>query len=211
MQLQHFIFNPFSENTYILWDSTNECVIIDPGCHNAAERNLLQQFIDKQQLKPVKLLLTHAHVDHILGNDFIFNTYGLQPEVHIQEASLLQNAPQYGLMFGIRMPPSPPPARWIQDDEIIRFGTTTLRCILVPGHSPGSICFLHTDSDTLISGDVLFEGSIGRTDLPGGDYPTLLRSIHTRLLVLPEKTRVFPGHGNPTTIGVEKRTNPFIT
>jgi glyoxylase-like metal-dependent hydrolase (beta-lactamase superfamily II) len=210
MQLHSFVFGYFQENTYILWDETKECVIIDPGNTTNEEDAILFDFIQKHQLKPVRLLLTHGHVDHIAGNDAVFTKYGLLPEVHKEDLFLIQAHEWTAKMYGIPCTPSPLPSSFIQDKSTIRFGNSTLYTMHTPGHSPGSITYYSPEHQFAIVGDVLFYESIGRTDLPKGDFETLKRSIHTKLFTLPDNTIIYSGHGPKTTIGHEKRFNPFV-
>lgn len=206
-----FTFNPFQENTYLLFDDSGACIIFDPGCFFAQEKEELIRFITENGLKPERLINTHCHIDHIFGNRFIAETYGLQLETHAGEQVVLEYAAQAAAMFGISYPePSPMPGRFIEDGDWITLGASRLQAILAPGHSPASLCFFAPEERLLIAGDVLFQGSIGRTDLPGGDYDTLIRSIETRLLPLGDEVTVYPGHGPETTIGVERRSNPFL-
>lgn len=206
-----FTFNAFQENTYILHDESKECVIFDPGCSNRQEMQQLAQFIEQNGLTPVRLINTHCHIDHILGNAFVAEKYALDLEIHQGELAVLQAAPQIAQMYQIAYTPSPMPKRFIAEGETIEFGNTQLRTVFTPGHSPASLSFICDKDQFVIAGDVLFKGSIGRTDLPGGDMNTLLRSIRTQLFPLEDATIVYPGHNEPTTIGVEKRTNPFLT
>lgn len=210
MQIARFTFNPFQENTYILYDETKECVIIDPGCYDPEEKAELFDYIKRHELVPKRLLNTHCHIDHVLGNKFVSASYGLIPEIHPLEVSLLEATKNYGPTYGIYMEPSPVPLTSLHDNGSITFGNTTLKMIFTPGHSPGSICFYHKESNSLIGGDVLFEMSIGRTDLPGGDHETLIRSIKERLFTLPGDTVVHPGHGPETSINFEQLNNPFL-
>jgi len=210
MQIHYFTFNPFQENTYVLYDATRECIIVDPGCYSQEEKNELVRFITNAGLTPVKLVLSHGHIDHILGNSFIAGRYGLKVEMHAGDAAILKSAPVYGEMWGVRVEPSPDPSVWLKEGDEIRFGSTVLKIIFTPGHSPGSVCLYNEADRTLIGGDVLFFESIGRTDLPGGDPATLLQSIRSKLFTLPDEVRVFPGHGPDTTIGYEKQNNPFL-
>lgn len=210
LKVHSFAFNPFQENTYILHDESKECIIIDPGCYDDNEKNTLSAYISAFELKPVRLINTHCHIDHVLGNDFVYRAYGLRPEFHQNEQALMDSMPQVARMYGIAMDPSPAAGRYIAEGEIIRFGHTTLESLLTPGHSPASLSFYSKEHGICVAGDVLFYGSIGRTDLPGGDYNTLIRSIEEKLLTLPEETIVYPGHGESTTIGFERKTNPFL-
>ncbi|MBE7178970.1 MAG: MBL fold metallo-hydrolase [Mucilaginibacter polytrichastri] len=203
--------NPFQENTYVLYDETGECLIIDPGIYTGTEQNMLVDFISQNKLRPVKLLLTHAHIDHILGNRFVFDQYGLSPELHKGEESILDYAPTVAAKYGFQYDVSPKVGTYLEDNQKIGFGNSELLTILAPGHSPAHICFYTAKEGILIGGDVLFYNSIGRTDLPGGDHDTLIKSINERLFVLPDETVVYPGHGPETNIGFEKKTNPFLT
>lgn len=204
-------FNPFQENTYLLYDDTKQCVIIDPGCLDDWEKRELERTIEQLDLMPVRLLNTHCHLDHIFGNRFVTEKYNLSLEIHSGEIPVLERAPQAAMLYGVAYRElSPAPGKFIEDGDIIKFGDTTLEAILTPGHSPASLCFFCAASNFLIAGDVLFYGSIGRTDLPGGDYDTLLESIVNRLLPLGDDVKVYPGHGQATTIGFEKQHNPFL-
>ncbi|MFN7116718.1 MAG: MBL fold metallo-hydrolase [Saprospiraceae bacterium] len=204
-------FNPFEENTYLLYDETKECVIIDPGCLGASEKQALASVIQELGLQPVRLINTHCHLDHIFGNRFVAEKYDLSLEIHSGEIPVLERAPQAAMLYGVPYPElSPAPGNFIEDGDTIVFGNTILEAILAPGHSPASLCFFCKASNFLIAGDVLFYGSIGRTDLPGGDYDTLIESITTRLLPLGDDVKVYPGHEPETTIGFEKQHNPFL-
>jgi len=210
-QVVMLTYNPFSENTYLIYDETGECVIIDPGCYTTMEERHLAQMIREKNLKPVKLLNTHGHLDHVFGNRFVLDTWGLEAAIHPGEHPVLEAVERIAQMYGVPMRSGvPPPGPALADDEQIHFGNTTLRCILAPGHSPAHLCFYCEKEGFLIGGDVLFEGSIGRTDLPGGDYDTLINSIRTRIYTLPDETVVWSGHGENTTVGHEARTNPFV-
>ena len=211
LQIASITCNPFEENTYIVYDETRSCLIFDPGCSTDAEKASIDTFIRQHDLIPVRLINTHCHIDHILGNRFIAERFDLPLEIHQGEEAMLARGPQVAAMYGVAyQDPSPAPGRYIADLEWIEFGNTRMQALLTPGHSPASLCFYAPDDKVLIAGDVLFQGSIGRTDLPGGDYDTLLQSIHDRLLVLDDDVRVFPGHGPETTIGLERRSNPFL-
>ncbi len=206
-----FSFNPFQENTYLVYDETKECVIIDPGCYTALERKELDDYIVKHELKPVLLLNTHCHLDHIFGNKHVAETYGLKLEIHKGELPVLKAAPQVAAMYGVPMPDeSPMPESFIDENDTIEFGNTSFEIFFTPGHSPASISFYNKKEAYIIGGDVLFLGSIGRTDLPGGNFETLIRSIKTHFLSLPAQTKVYSGHGGPTTVGFEAMNNPFL-
>lgn len=211
IRLQSFSFNPYSENTYILFDESKECVIIDPGMHHGAEENELAQFISKENLNPVKLLNTHCHIDHVLGNHFVANTYNLFPQFHKSELDLLTAVPAYAPQMGIAYRVSPLPEVFLAESGSITFGNSELEIIFAPGHSPGHLCFYSKEDNFIIGGDVLFYQSIGRTDLPGGNHQQLLDSIKFKLFELPDSCKVYPGHGPATQIGFEKQYNPFLT
>ena len=211
LHIHSFTFNPFSENTYLLFDDTNECVIIDPGCYGDSEEREMVSFIELKKLKPVACLQTHCHIDHVFGNHFVFAKYGLQPQIHTNESIVMNSAMMVAQMYGVSLKELPEPIISLVDGGTFKFGNTLLRQILAPGHSPGSICFYHKESNSLIAGDVLFQRSIGRTDLPLGDSAALISAIHEKLFVLPNETTVYPGHGPSTTIGDEKENNPYLT
>lgn len=208
-----FTFNPVSENTFVVFDNdTREAIIFDPGCFTPEEEKKLVAEIESHQLKPVKLINTHCHFDHVFGNAFIKQKYDLLLGIHELEAPVLEMAPVVVNMYGIPpMTPSPPADYFIAEGDTISLGAASFEVLFCPGHSPGSICFYNKAENYVIAGDVLFNGSIGRTDLPGGDHQTLLGSIMTKLLPLPDETVVWPGHGGSTTIGKERQTNPFLT
>ncbi len=210
MEVAIFTFNPFQENTYILYDETGECVILDPGCSTTSEEHELSSFIESKGLKPVRLINTHCHIDHILGNKFISKQYNLGLEIHEGERSVLESGVMVGNMYGIPYEKSPEASKFIKEGEIIQFGNTELESIFTPGHSPASLSFFNKKQKILIAGDVLFRESIGRTDLPGGNYETLLLSIKNNVLTLGDDVMVFPGHGPSTTIGHERVNNPFL-
>ncbi len=210
IKIKSFTFNPFEENTFVLHDDTGEAVIIDPGCYENNEKKELSDYIETNRLKPVKLLNTHAHLDHMLGNNFIAGHYNLQLEMHEKDVDLLMAATVYGQMWGIKPEPSPRPGILLKEGDLVRFGGSELSVLFTPGHSQGSISFYSRADRFAIVGDVLFNGSIGRTDLPGGNYEELLASIREKLLPLGDDVRIYCGHGPATTIGTEKRFNPFL-
>jgi len=206
-----FTFNPFQENTYVLHDETKECIIIDPGCFTQNEKDQLVDFIEKNELKPVRLINTHCHLDHIFGNRFIAEKYDLELEIHPGEVPVLEAAPMVSSSYGIPFPePSPPATKFLEEGDVVKFGKTELEVIFTPGHSPASISFFCKKDKYVIAGDVLFQGSIGRTDLPGGDMATLIGSIKDKLFPLGDDVKVYSGHMGDTTIGVEKMSNPFL-
>lgn len=210
IHIKAFTFNPFSENTYVVFDENKETIIFDPGCYTDQERQILKKFIADKQLIVKRLINTHCHLDHIFGNTFISETYNVELECHRLEMPVLENAHIAGKMYGVPVPPQPTPSVFIEDNAILEVGQIKLKSILAPGHSPGSLCFYNEEDAFLIGGDVLFYGSIGRADLPGGNYNQLIESIKTRLMVLPENVKVYSGHGPATTIGFEKHNNPFL-
>ncbi|MBK9104642.1 MAG: MBL fold metallo-hydrolase [Saprospiraceae bacterium] len=203
-------FNPFQENTYIISAPSGECIIIDPGCFDQVERDELVQMISGLGLKPVRLINTHCHIDHILGNAFVAKTWGLGLEIHQGELPVLESGKMVSGMYGVPYDISPQPASFLNEGDDIILDGHIMKVLFTPGHSPASICFYNATDGWVIGGDVLFYESIGRTDLPGGDHQTLLRSIRTQLFVLPNETVVYPGHGPSTKIGYEKMFNPFM-
>jgi hydroxyacylglutathione hydrolase len=209
--IQSFENNPYQENTYIVYDESGECAIIDPGMSTAAEQNVVVNFIMQNNLKPVLLLNSHCHIDHVLGNKFIFDNYGLKPKFHAGEMAVLEAVVAYAPMMGIRYDVSPLPDEFLPEEGTVSFGNTELGLIFAPGHSPAHLCFYDKKANMLVGGDVLFRGSIGRSDLPGGNFKLLLTNIEQKLLTLPDDCVVYPGHGPDTTIGYEKQTNPFLT
>ena len=210
-QVVKLTFGPFQENTYIIYDQTSECVVIDPGCSNAKERDELLKTIADLGLNPVRLINTHCHVDHIPGNPLIATTYGIGLEIHPDEVQVLRDAPDFAHIFQIEMSGDQPPVKaFINEGDVIKFGNTALKVLLTPGHSPGSISFYNETEGYVISGDVLFYRSVGRYDLPGADGGTLFQSITTQLMTLPDDVKVYSGHGPDTTIGSERRHNPFL-
>jgi hydroxyacylglutathione hydrolase len=208
--IQAFPNNPYQENTYLLYDDSGECAIIDPGMYTAAEQNAVVNLIKQHNLKPTLLLNTHCHIDHILGNKFVFDQYGLKPQFHEGELTVMEAMPVWAQQSGIRYELSPLPDVYLPETGSISFGNTTLDLIFAPGHSPAHLCFYSKADDILIGGDVLFRGSIGRYDLPGGNQAQLLKNIEENLFVLPDTCTVYPGHGPETTIGYEKQHNPFF-
>jgi len=210
LKIHSFTFNPFQENTYILFDETGQCVIVDPGCYSPDEKDELISFITSEKLQPVLLLNTHCHIDHCTGNKFIKDKFNIPFLMNEHDLVVLHSAPEVGRMYGIPIEPSPEPDNFLLQDDEVKFGNTVLKVIFTPGHSPGSVSFYNCKEKVLLSGDVLFQGSIGRYDLPGGDYEILMQSITNKLFQLPDETKVFSGHGGVTTIGKEKRSNPFV-
>ncbi|WP_215237901.1 MBL fold metallo-hydrolase [Dyadobacter helix] len=210
LKIQTFTFNPFSENTYVLYDETKEAVIIDPGCYEQRELNELYSFIETNGLKPVKILNTHAHIDHVLGVAPVKRKYGIPFLLHKIDEPLLKAVKTYAPNYGFVLFEEPEIDTYLTEGKDVTFGKTTLKVIFVPGHAPGHVAFVNDESRMVVGGDVLFRQSIGRTDLPGGDFNTLLNSIRTKMFTLPDDYTVYAGHMQPTTIGYEKKHNPFL-
>ena len=211
IRLHYFTFNPFQENTYILSAEDGSAIVIDPGCYTEEEEQELITYLEKEHLKPVRLLNTHCHLDHVFGNAFVAKFYGLEVEIHPGEQIVLDQALSMSHLYGIPMTPSPVPKHSLLPGILIPLGDDQLEVLFTPGHSPASISLYCKNQGFLIAGDVLFQESIGRTDLPGGNMATLLKSIREAFFVLPDDTLVYPGHGPHTTIGHERRHNPFLT
>lgn len=210
VQLKSFVCNAFQENTYVLFDETRECVIIDPGMNNGTEENTVFNFIKSEKLNPVLLLNTHCHIDHVLGNKWVHDTYGLLPQFQAGELKVLALAPASAASMGLQYAVSPLPEKLLAETGSVTFGNSRLDLIFAPGHSPAHLCFYCESDNFLIGGDVLFYGSIGRTDLPGGNFNQLIQNITEKLFALPDDCTVYPGHGPKTIIGFEKQHNPFL-
>ncbi len=210
LAVHSFTFNPIGENTYIISDENGLCAIIDPGCYYDDEKEQLASFVETSRLTPILLLNTHCHLDHVFGNKFIAEKYGLLLHIHPEEKKLLDFAPASGLMYNLPFDNYTGEMKDIHPGTNIKIGKDDLEVLFTPGHSPGSVTFYNKKSGFAISGDALFNGSIGRTDLPGGNFETLIQAIKTTLFNLPEETTVYSGHGDPTTIGNEKKYNPFL-
>lgn len=210
LKIKVFTFSPIQENTYVLYSEHNDCIIIDPGCYYDAEIEELKAFILSNALTVKFLLNTHCHLDHVFGNKFVAETFNLTLQIHKLEEEMLQMAPASGLMFNLPFDNYQGKLIFLNEGDVIKLGEDELLIVTAPGHSPGSICFYCEKQKFLIGGDVLFYRSIGRTDLPNGDHQTLIKSIREKLFVLPDETIVYPGHGETTTIGEEKKLNPFL-
>jgi hydroxyacylglutathione hydrolase len=210
LSIKSFTFNPVQENTYILYNEQGQCCIIDPGCYFDEERAALKEFLEKSGLTPILLLNTHCHLDHVFGNKFVHDTWNLTLHIHEKEKIVLETAPIAGKTWQLPFDNYEGPLATLKEGETIEVGNDELQIRFAPGHSPGSVCFYHEAGGFVIGGDVLFNGSIGRADLPGGDYDTLINSIQTQLFTLPDDTKVYSGHGSMTTIGFEKMNNPFV-
>ena len=211
IQFKVFYFNELRTCCYLLWDETKEAIIVDPGCNAQNEQARLKKFITQEEMKPVCVVNTHAHFDHIMGNAFVCAQWGIKTYIHPAEQQMLENAHQYCRIFDMEMEKPPFDTLPLSEQEPLCFGASTLRVLETPGHSPGGISLFAEREGFLITGDTLFAGSIGRTDLPGGDYEQLIKSIQTKLFPLNPSLRVLPGHGPETTLGYERLHNPFLT
>lgn len=209
IKVKSFTFNPFQENTYILYDDSKSCIIIDPGCYQDSEKVVLTSFISSQSLKVEKLVNTHCHIDHVLGNKFIQDTYGVELYIHKNDEATLKAVETYASNYGFPHFEATQPNQYLEEGDTLFFGNSSMDIIYVPGHAPGHIAFISILDKFCTAGDVLFRGSIGRTDLPGGDFDTLIKSIHEKMFALPDDMTVYCGHGPITTIGEEKVSNPF--
>ncbi len=210
LQIKAFTFNPVQENTYLLYNEFNECIIIDPGCYFDKEKEELKSFLNLNKLQPKILLNTHCHLDHVFGNKFIADEYKVTLKTHKLEKAVLEMAPASGLMFNLPFDNYQGDVIFLEEGDTITLRDDELEVIHVPGHSPGSICFYCKKQNFIIGGDVLFQNSIGRTDLPGGSHEDLVKNIKEKLFKLPEEVKVYPGHGPATTIGNEIKENPFL-
>jgi len=210
LTVKAFSFNPVEENTYILYNEKKECCIIDPGFYFPAEREKFEGFIEETNLQPTLLLNTHCHLDHVFGNKFVHDTWGLSLHIHEKEKQMLDLAPASGEMWQLPFENYEGELIFIKETSGLKIGKDELEIRFAPGHSPGHVCFYDEADGFAISGDVLFHGSIGRTDLPGGDFHTLINSIQTQLFTLPDETKIYCGHGPMTTVGFEKMNNPFV-
>ncbi len=210
LQIKRFTFNNFMVNTYILWDENNQAVVVDAACYSQKEQKEFSGFIENQNLTIVHHLNTHCHIDHILGNEYIASSYNILPEYHIKSIPFFMTAREIGESFGFKIGYIPEASHFLEDNEEITWNRSVLKALYTPGHAEGSLCFYNQAQNFVITGDVLFKDTIGRTDLPSGDFNRLMQSIKTRLFTLPPDTVVYPGHGPETTIGYEKTHNPFI-
>lgn len=210
MEVYKLVFSPIEVNTYILADPSGDCAVIDCGCFDMTEFRTLKELIDEKKLNPVLLLNTHCHLDHIFGNRFMYDKYSLRTYCHRDEEYNRKNAVSMASYFGLTMEEPPEPAGYLQDGQKIAFGASGLEILHVPGHSEGSIAFYSAQDGVVFTGDALFAGSIGRTDLHGGNYKTLISSIKAKLFTLPHDTVVYPGHGEKTSIGLEINSNPYF-
>ncbi len=209
IHVKSFVFNPFMENTYVLYDDTGEAILVDPGCYEEYEQEMLAAFIEEQGLKVVDLINTHGHIDHVLGNYFVSRKYGLKLRMHELDLPVLKAVEAYAPSYGFNAYQPIEPDSYLEEGDVVRFGNTAMDVLFLPGHAPGHIGLLNKDEKLLVSGDVLFRESVGRTDLPGGDHNTLLDSIREKLFTMDDEIVVYCGHGPETTLGHEKRYNPF--
>lgn len=211
MKIHFFQFNPLQENTYIIWDPESlECAIVDAGCYDTAENNELKKFISSHGLIPKYLLGTHAHIDHIFGNWYVKQLWNIPYYLHKEDVPMLDRSVTMAAVWNLQFTPSDEPDFFLEAGQIIKLGNGELEVRFVPGHSPGHVVFINHANHWVIAGDTLFQGSIGRTDLPGGNHDVLLSSIREQLFTLPEDYLVYPGHGPKTNIGFEKKNNPFF-
>ncbi|NVO20819.1 MAG: MBL fold metallo-hydrolase [Bacteroidetes bacterium] len=210
IEVQKFTFNPFAVNTYVVSGKNRECIIVDPACMDHREEKELSSYIHENHLTPVMMVNTHFHVDHIVGNSFVCDTYGLRPIAHKNGKIFWETAREFGSVFGLNIKEVRIPEEFIEEGDVLMTDDLQLRVLYTPGHADGHICLVNDTQQFVITGDVLFYGSIGRTDLPTGDYDLLKHSIEEKLFILPPEYKVFPGHGPDTSIGYEKLNNPFL-
>ena len=203
-------FNAFQENTYIISDDHKSAIIVDPGCHSDAEQNELKNYVEVNKLQVERVVNTHCHIDHIFGNGYCCSTFGVGLYIHRGEQPVLDSYLQVAAMYGLEVEPSPMPSGFLEEGKTLNVGMAELEIFLTPGHSPASLSFYNRKDGYILGGDVLFAGSIGRTDLPGGNLQTLMQSIQDSFLTLPDHTIVYSGHGPATTIGAEREHNPFL-
>ncbi|MSQ38847.1 MAG: MBL fold metallo-hydrolase [Chitinophagaceae bacterium] len=208
--IQDFCFSAFQENTYVLYNEFKEAIIIDPGCYTRIEEKILSDFIRKENLKPSLLLNTHCHLDHVFGNNYVSETYGLTAHIHPNEQIVLDRLPEAAAKWGVPTEAYKGPIQYIQEGEIISLGKDSFKVLLTPGHSPGSVCFYHAEQDFMIGGDLIFKDGVGRTDLPGANPLDLIKSIREQIFPLPDSLTIYSGHGPVTTWGREKEHNPYI-
>jgi hydroxyacylglutathione hydrolase len=211
ISIKKFVFSPFQENTYILHNEHKKAWIVDPGCYEHSEKNALKEFIESNELTVERLINTHCHLDHVFGNKFVCNTYGVLPEYHIKDEPTMKMAGVSASMYGIPgFEESPKSKSYLKEDTTISLNEDEFELRFCPGHAPGHLVLIHHKSRQVIGGDVLFRNSIGRTDLPGGNHDQLLASIRTQLFTLEPDYVVYSGHGEETTIGFEKANNSFL-
>jgi glyoxylase-like metal-dependent hydrolase (beta-lactamase superfamily II) len=210
LTIHAFCFNAFQENTYVIYNEKKNAIIVDPGCYLKNEQDELAGFISENKLTPTLLLNTHCHLDHVFGNNFVSEQYGLTAHFHKNEQPVIDRLPQGGERWGVPCEPYKGPVQYIEQDEIIQLDDATFQVLLTPGHSPGSVCFYNKQQDFMIGGDLIFKDGVGRTDLPGCNPLDLISSIRTQILPLPDTMTIYAGHGPETTLGREKKANPYI-
>ena len=210
MKLHRFEFSPFAENTYVITGTGQQCIIVDPGCYQATEEMMLKNWIEELGLTPVALLNTHAHIDHIFGNAFVKNTWNVPMYLHHDDLPLFDRAESMAALWNLSYSPSPMPDADLKGVQHLELAGIKLELRHVPGHAPGHVIFIHHESRQVICGDTLFRGSIGRTDLPGGNHELLLSSIRSHMFTLPDDYVLHSGHGPETTVGEERTHNPFF-
>jgi len=210
LTIHSFCFNAFQENTYVIYNEKKNAMIVDPGCYLKNEQDELSGFISENKLKPTLLLNTHCHLDHVFGNNFVSEQYGLTAHFHKNEQAVIDRLPQGGERWGVPCEPYKGPVQYIEQDEIIQLDEASFQVLLTPGHSPGSVCFYNKQQDFMIGGDLIFKDGVGRTDLPGCNPLDLINSIRTQILPLPDTMTIYAGHGPETTLGREKKANPYI-
>lgn len=210
LAIQTFCFNPFQENTFVLFNTAKEAIIVDPGCYIRSEQATLKNWIAENELTPKLLLNTHCHLDHVFGNNFIADTYSLAVHIHPNEKIVLDRLEEASERWGVPTAAYHGEIIFIDKSESLQFGEDTFSILETPGHSPGSICFYHQAQDFIIGGDLIFQDGVGRTDLPGGNPAELIKSIREQILPLPDTLTIYNGHGPATTLGREKLHNPYI-
>ena len=210
MDIKSFVFNAFYENTYLLSSSNLETLVLDPGCYEDFEKKELTDFIKTNKLKPIAIINTHCHIDHVLGNDYLKKLYNIPLWIPATEKNLLKSVSTYAPTMGIQDYQEAQPDKLLSEKDVITFGSEKLEILYAPGHSEGHLMFYHAADKSLMAGDVIFRESIGRTDLPGGNFKTLQKSIKNQVYTLPEAVKIYPGHGPSTTVGHEKKHNPFV-
>jgi len=210
IQIKRFVFNHFQTNTYLVYDDEGRCLVIDPACSGSREENLFSAFMETNHLQIDKVFLTHCHVDHLLGVSFMESTFGKSPYMHQKGMPVYENAPEFAFVYGLKLGSLPKKVSFFEDEDVFQIGNMEFTIAYTPGHVDGSVCIISHQLETVFAGDVLFRESIGRTDLPTGDFDTLMNSIKTKLFVLPGNYIVLPGHGPETSIGYELLNNPFI-
>ena len=210
IQIHQLTFGPFSENTYLISDSDKNAIVVDPGMYYPEENARFFEYINNHQLSLNRMILTHAHLDHVFGVNWVNKTYGLSPEVHLDDKVMYDNAVAVATQYGLQMKALVPPIVGLESGSSFEFGGVKFEVAHASGHSPGSVCFYCEAESILIAGDVIFQGSIGRTDLPGGDFDTLISSIRREVLTLPDDVSIYSGHGPITNVGQERIANPFL-